>query len=707
MLGALGLLCAADARSRLARPCGWRSRRTARPWSTRSRRPRATCARRSCSRATWAARVPRAVPERLLRAADAAAADADDDDPLARWWRVDLPELDDLDTSAAARARARARRAGARGGRLRARRTWFLANGSTAGVVAAVVACVRRHGAAAGARARAPLVALPRNAHRSRRSRRSSSRARSRSTSSPRGSTASSTATRPATRPAARRARRRCAAASTSRARRRRRSSAAGGAPRVACVLLVSGTASSPTSPRPRARARARGVPLVVDAAHGAHLRFVAPLACDAASDGGVGGGRGRRRRRRRRRRRTAGAGCALAGGADVVVQSTHKTLCALSQAACSTSARRAHAGELEPLVAGSLGFVLNVEPVGAVARVALDAARWDVAAPPAAARAAAPRSPRPRGSPRARATRSTRSAAPPRAPHRRERRARCGPRARARARGLPRPRAPFAALDPLRVTMLVDARAGSGVDARDVDAYITAEHGVYCDIALLSGDEARAPLLLQWPYCVAEPRRDHVRVRAGRAGQRSSRCAPRSRRPRRARRRAARAQYAARSPPTPARGRGAAAARRRAPARRSARRRRGVRRGFSRMHPPRREPPATVGCRARVVVLRADQLVGADATATRGAGVGRDGVRVPRPARPALVPGRSDCRRRLASCSMRARFDTQGGDADRLHPTRRSRGSSSSRRAPPRRAGAKAHARRVDDEPRAPETRG
>lgn len=50
-----------------------------------------------------------------------------------------------------------------------ARRTWFLINGSTAGVLAATLACVQiwRQARAAAGGEDAPLVLLPRNAHKS------------------------------------------------------------------------------------------------------------------------------------------------------------------------------------------------------------------------------------------------------------------------------------------------------------------------------------------------------------------------------------------------------------------------------------------------------------------------------------------------------------------------------------------------------------
>lgn len=81
----------------------------------------------------------------------------------------------------------------------------------------------------------------------------------------------------------------------------------------VAAVLLVSPTYHGAVLDVRRAAALCgqHGVPLVVDEAHGAHLSFL--------EREGVG---------------------ALAAGADLVVQSTHKTLAAFSQAAMM------HAGE-------------------------------------------------------------------------------------------------------------------------------------------------------------------------------------------------------------------------------------------------------------------------------------------------------------------------------------------------------------------------
>lgn len=90
----------------------------------------------------------------------------------------------------------------------------------------------------------------------------------------------------------------------------------------VAAVLLVSPTYHGAALDVPRAAAlcRRHDVPLVVDEAHGAHGAFL-------EGDGVPAG--------------------ALAAGADLVVQSTHKTLAALSQAAmmhaggCGFSNRR------------------------------------------------------------------------------------------------------------------------------------------------------------------------------------------------------------------------------------------------------------------------------------------------------------------------------------------------------------------------------
>lgn len=89
----------------------------------------------------------------------------------------------------------------------------------------------------------------------------------------------------------------------------------------VAAVLLVSPTYHGAALDVARAAAlcREHGVPLIMDEAHGAHLSFLAPR--EAGEDP----------------RPLVGA---LAAGADLVVQSTHKTLAAFSQAAMMHAGR-------------------------------------------------------------------------------------------------------------------------------------------------------------------------------------------------------------------------------------------------------------------------------------------------------------------------------------------------------------------------------
>jgi arginine/lysine/ornithine decarboxylase len=86
----------------------------------------------------------------------------------------------------------------------------------------------------------------------------------------------------------------------------------------LACVLLVSPTYHGVLGDVQGAVALCRevGVPLIVDEAHGAHLRF---MPRGALLTGG--------------RQEEEEGWDALSLGADVVVQSTHKTLAALSQA--------------------------------------------------------------------------------------------------------------------------------------------------------------------------------------------------------------------------------------------------------------------------------------------------------------------------------------------------------------------------------------
>lgn len=74
----------------------------------------------------------------------------------------ELPELGNLFSSAGPLEEAQRKAAQV----FRARRTWFLANGSSSGVISAICACVATHAASPGAgRMGPPIVLVPRNAH--------------------------------------------------------------------------------------------------------------------------------------------------------------------------------------------------------------------------------------------------------------------------------------------------------------------------------------------------------------------------------------------------------------------------------------------------------------------------------------------------------------------------------------------------------------
>ena len=212
--------------------------------------------------------------------------------------RYDLPELPELDNLFAAEgpiARAQELAASAFG----AGRTWFLVNGSTAGVIAAVLACCQLK--MQSQPGRTPVVILPRNVHKS------AIHALVSSGAEPLWLAPEYDAQSGL-----------CLGLQADEVERALK---AGGG-RVAAVLVVSPTYHGLLSDvvAIAAACRAAGVPLIVDEAHGAHLEFL-----PAAAPLPVGWEREQRARG------------ALHCGADVVVQSTHKTCGALTQAAMLT----------------------------------------------------------------------------------------------------------------------------------------------------------------------------------------------------------------------------------------------------------------------------------------------------------------------------------------------------------------------------------
>ena len=337
-----------------------------------------------------------------------------------RPLQYDLPELPEIDGLFAADgpiARAQALAAEAFG----AARTWYLVNGSTAGVIAAVLACVqlaRQRGVAA------PAVLLPRNAHRS----------------AVAALIASGAA--PVWLPPAYDAASGLSVGVPAAEVRAALGRAAPGS--VAAVLLVSPTYHGVLSDVAGAAAEceACGVPLIVDEAHGAHLGFLGPASTA-----------------------TATAATALASGAHVAVQSTHKTLGSLTQSAMvhASGGALARWPRLAPALATALEQQQSSSP-SALLLASLDAARWNVAAPSGA------------GLPSLR--RATALSA-------RLRAALVGPRA---PRGVRvwEPRAGtagVAATDPLRLTLLTGGGGGGALESGFAldDALI--ERGVYAEL--------------------------------------------------------------------------------------------------------------------------------------------------------------------------------------------------------------------------------
>ena len=275
----------------------------------------------------------------------------------------ELPELDNLFAPEGAIARAQELASDAFG----AERTWFLANGSTAGVLAAVLATVQLWYQRLGREdARRPIVLLPRNAHKSAYHALVASGAEP-CWMTPEYDAASGICLGLASETVADGLKRH--------------------GHRVAAALLISPTYEGVLSDVSAIAAlcSAAQVPLVVDEAHGAHLEFLpgrSPLPT-------VPGGRVDRtgilksadadpRAEALTHRFPQGA---LRSGADVVVQSTHKTLGALTQAAmlhASSGALTAYPG-----LAGALSSALEIYQSSSPSYLllaSLDAARWDLA---------------------------------------------------------------------------------------------------------------------------------------------------------------------------------------------------------------------------------------------------------------------------------------------------------------------------------------
>jgi arginine decarboxylase len=136
-----------------------------------------------------------------------------------------------------------------------------------------------------------------------------------------------------------------------------------GRAPRVALLMVVSPTyfGAAADVAGLAAVAHARGVPLAVDEAHGAHFACAHAAAAAAAAAGGY-----------------ALPPSALSQGADAAVQSTHKTLPALTQA---SMLHAAHGGALDGARISAALAALQSSSPSYLLLASLDAARADAAA--------------------------------------------------------------------------------------------------------------------------------------------------------------------------------------------------------------------------------------------------------------------------------------------------------------------------------------
>ncbi len=250
-------------------------------------------------------------------------------------WQYDLPEIPELDNLFAPEGpiqEAETLAAQAFGG---AQRTWFLVNGSTAGVLAALLAAVRRHQHQHSRAGLVSKVLMPRNVHKSAINGLILAGAEPVFLSPTydadwdichgipvRGGLDQELATH-------------------------------GNA--VAAVLLVSPTYHGAIMDVAQAAAlcRQHHVPLILDEAHGAHMAF---LGSDDPTHAG-----------------------ALALGADLVVQSTHKTLTAVSQCAMMHAGHGPLVDEgLLEFVGSALQFVQSSSP-NYVLLASLDGARWQL----------------------------------------------------------------------------------------------------------------------------------------------------------------------------------------------------------------------------------------------------------------------------------------------------------------------------------------
>ena len=399
-------------------------------------------------------------PRRLLRSLG-----------LRRALRHDLPELPELDNLFAPEGPIlRMQELAAKA--FSAERTWCLANGSTAGVLASVMACVelwrqRTHSAPIETGdARAPIVLLPRNTHKS------AYHALVLAGAEPcwltpeyDPSSGLCLGVAPSTVEAALA---RCGAVGSS-----------SSSSRVAAVLLVSPTYEGVLSDVPSISSlcKAASVPLIVDEAHGAHLQFLP----DAAFELETLGVQSRHPSPTNPTSSSSAAAAepaqlhrprgAITEGADLVIQSTHKTLGALTQSAMlhASSACLSPDSGAYPELAGAIGRSLEIVQSSSPSYLllaSLDAARWHVASPHSDGREKLLRAARRAGELRDQL------------------------RAQPGQRGWlyqPSPGPGVYALDPLRVTLLTPGGVAEGDQGESVTAgSVTALDGFELDEALI-----------------------------------------------------------------------------------------------------------------------------------------------------------------------------------------------------------------------------
>ncbi|TFJ85660.1 hypothetical protein NSK_003168 [Nannochloropsis salina CCMP1776] len=350
-------------------------------------------------------------------------------------WQYDLPEIPELDNLFAPEGPIRDAETLAAETFGGAQRTWFLVNGSTAGVLAALLALVRRHQQegqqhpARSGRSIQSKVLLPRNVHKS-------------AINGLILAGAVPVFLSPVYDPAWDI----CHGVPIESALQQALEEHASGS-EVAAVLLVSPTYHGAVMDIEQAALLCAKfkVPLIVDEAHGAHLAFLEVEINEPGNAGPLAS------------RAMTGA---LAQGADLVVQSTHKTLTAVSQCAMM------HAGKgplvdsaMLEFVGSALQLVQSSSP-NYVLLASLDGARWQLGSPLGGGRTAL---------------------------HRAQKLAAKAKRLLLEETPFPILKPPdrpkggaFVGLDPLRLTV---GTMGTGMSGFDADEVLIEEHGVYAEL--------------------------------------------------------------------------------------------------------------------------------------------------------------------------------------------------------------------------------